>query len=73
MPDPQRARNLDRAERKFDVMQEMGAELVLVCSNTQPTALDDDERAALAVLAQGGLVPPLRLVDPIAGPVVESA
>ena len=46
MPEPQRARNLDRAERKFDVMQELGAELVLVCSNTQPATLDDDGRAA---------------------------
>ena len=35
--------------------------------------LDDEERAALDVLAQGGLVPPLRLVEPMAGPVVESA
>ena len=46
MPEPQRARNMDRAERKFDVMQELGAELVLVCSNTQPATLDDDARAA---------------------------
>ena len=46
MPEPQRARNLDRAERKFDVMQELGTDLVLVCSNTQPDALDDDARAA---------------------------
>ena len=46
MPDPARARNLDRAERKFDVMQELGTDLVLVCSNTQPGALDDDSRAA---------------------------
>jgi len=46
MPDPQRARNLDRAERKFDVMQAMGAELLLVCSNTQAAALDDPARAA---------------------------
>src|SRR5829696_8834587 len=35
--------------------------------------LDDEEREALAVLAQGGLVPPLRLVEPVPGPVVESA
>jgi hypothetical protein len=34
---------------------------------------DDDERAALDVLAAGGLVPPLRLVRPVAGPEVESA
>ncbi|HYZ61302.1 MAG TPA: TIM barrel protein [Acetobacteraceae bacterium] len=54
MPEPQRSRNLDRAERKFDVMQELGAELVLVCSNTQPATIDDDERAAadLAEMAE---------------------
>ena len=46
MPDPQRARNLDRAERKFDIMQELGAPMLLVCSNTLPAALDDDARAA---------------------------
>ena len=46
MPDPQRARNLDRAERKFDVMQQLGAELILVCSNVQPAALPDPARAA---------------------------
>ncbi len=46
MPDPVRARNLDRAERKFDVMQALGTDLVLVCSNTQAAAIDDDARAA---------------------------
>jgi 4-hydroxyphenylpyruvate dioxygenase len=46
MPEPQRARNLDRAERKFDVMQALGTDLVLVCSNTLPAAMDDDARAA---------------------------
>jgi 4-hydroxyphenylpyruvate dioxygenase len=46
MPDPQRGRNLDRAERKFDVMQALGTDLVLVCSNTLPAAIDDDARAA---------------------------
>jgi 4-hydroxyphenylpyruvate dioxygenase len=46
MPDPQRRKNLDRAERKFDVMQELGTDLVLVCSNTSPAALNDDARAA---------------------------
>jgi hypothetical protein len=35
--------------------------------------IDDDERRALDVLADSGLVPPLRLVEPIAGPAVESA
>jgi hypothetical protein len=36
-------------------------------------AFDDEERRALDVLAQGGLVPPLRMVRPEAGPAVESA
>jgi hypothetical protein len=35
--------------------------------------IDDDEMAALDVLASGGLVPPLRLVEPVPGPVIESA
>lgn len=47
-------RNLDRAERKFDLMGELGAPLLLVCSNVSPEAIDDDERAAaqLARLAE---------------------
>ncbi len=34
---------------------------------------DDDERRALDVLAAGGLVPPLRLVQSVVTPHVESA
>ncbi len=54
MPEPQRTRNLDRAERKFDVMEALGAELLLVCSNVQAGAIDDDGRAAadLAEMAE---------------------
>jgi 4-hydroxyphenylpyruvate dioxygenase len=54
MPEPVQHRNLDRAERKFDVMQALGTDLVLVCSNLQPAALDDDVRAAadLAEMAE---------------------
>jgi 4-hydroxyphenylpyruvate dioxygenase len=54
MPEPVRSRNLDRAERKFDVMQALGTGLLLVCSNVQAAALDDDARAAadLAEMAQ---------------------
>lgn len=37
----QLARNLKRAEYKFDVMQELGTPLMLVCSNVQPDALGD--------------------------------
>src|SRR3990170_7775118 len=33
MPEPQRSRVFDRAERKFDLMEELGADLMLVCSN----------------------------------------
>jgi hypothetical protein len=36
-------------------------------------AFDDDERRALDVLADSGLVPPLRMVTPMNGPEVESA
>ncbi len=36
-------------------------------------SFDDDERAALDVLARSGLVPPLRLVTPVSGPAIESA
>ncbi|MBK1657400.1 bifunctional sugar phosphate isomerase/epimerase/4-hydroxyphenylpyruvate dioxygenase family protein [Paracraurococcus ruber] len=46
MPEPQRRRNLDRAERKFDTMQALGTDLILVCSNTQPATLPEAERAA---------------------------
>ena len=54
MPEPQRTRNLDRAERKFDVMQALGTDLVLVCSNMQSTTIDDPARAAedLAAIAE---------------------
>ncbi|MCM2318634.1 MAG: 3-dehydroshikimate dehydratase [Pseudomonas sp.] len=34
-------RNLDRAERKFDLMQELGTDLVLVCSNVAADSLGD--------------------------------
>ena len=46
MPDDLFRRSLDRAERKFDVMQELGCPLMLVCSNTSPASLGDAERAA---------------------------
>lgn len=40
------ARNLRRAERKFDVMEQLGADLLLVCSNVSPVSVDDDALAA---------------------------
>lgn len=46
MPEPQRQRGLDRAERKFDVMEELGTSLMLVCSNVSPISLGGIDRAA---------------------------
>jgi len=46
LPEPQRGRALDRAERKFDLMQELGTELMLVCSSVSPVALGGIDRAA---------------------------
>ncbi len=46
MPEPQRSRAFDRAERKFDLMGELGADLVLICSNVSPLALGGTDRAA---------------------------
>ncbi|MFW9085409.1 bifunctional sugar phosphate isomerase/epimerase/4-hydroxyphenylpyruvate dioxygenase family protein [Pseudomonas sp. P2758] len=37
------ARNLERAERKFDLMQELGTDLVLVCSNASPDSIGDQQ------------------------------
>lgn len=53
MPEPQRARAFDRAERKFDLMGELGAELMLVCSNTSVVSLGGIDRAAGDLRALG--------------------
>ncbi|MDF0732032.1 bifunctional sugar phosphate isomerase/epimerase/4-hydroxyphenylpyruvate dioxygenase family protein [Pseudomonas entomophila] len=36
-------KNLDRAQRKFELMHELGTDLVLVCSNVQVDALGDEQ------------------------------
>jgi 4-hydroxyphenylpyruvate dioxygenase len=46
MPEPQRTRNFARAERKFDVMQELQTDLLLICSNVSPASLGGIDRAA---------------------------
>lgn len=46
LPEPHRSRALDRAERKFDLMQELGAGLMLVCSSVSPLSLGGIDRAA---------------------------
>jgi len=40
------AANLRRAEHKFDVMAELGADTMLVCSSVSRDAVDDDDLAA---------------------------
>jgi len=46
MPPARRQKLFDRAERKFDVMKQLGCDLLLVCSNVSPEALSGNERAA---------------------------
>jgi 4-hydroxyphenylpyruvate dioxygenase len=42
----QRQRTFDRAERKFDLMQELGCNLLMACSNVSPDSLGGIDRAA---------------------------
>jgi len=46
MPDPHRSKAFARAERKFDVMEELGCDLLMVCSNVSPNSVGGIERAA---------------------------
>jgi len=44
MPGAMRQRAFDRAEAKFDVMEELGTDRILVCSNCSPHALGERSR-----------------------------
>ena len=46
MPEPQRSRVFARAERKFDTMQQLGCDFLMVCSNVSPESLGGIDRAA---------------------------
>ncbi len=46
MPEPQRAKAFARAERKFDTMQELGCDFLMVCSNVSPESVGGIDRAA---------------------------
>jgi 4-hydroxyphenylpyruvate dioxygenase len=46
MPGDRRDRVFQRAERKFDVMAELGCDLLMVCSNVSPESLGGIDRAA---------------------------
>ncbi|TPW31545.1 sugar phosphate isomerase/epimerase and 4-hydroxyphenylpyruvate domain-containing protein [Martelella alba] len=53
LPEPLRAKAFDRAERKFDLMQELGTDLILICSSVHPQALGGVDRAAADLAALG--------------------
>ncbi|MWV28186.1 bifunctional sugar phosphate isomerase/epimerase/4-hydroxyphenylpyruvate dioxygenase family protein [Aurantiacibacter rhizosphaerae] len=44
MPEPQRSAAFARMERKFEIMDALGTDLVLLCSNCSPAALPDRQR-----------------------------
>jgi 4-hydroxyphenylpyruvate dioxygenase len=46
MPGPMRAKVFSRAERKFDLMADLGCDLLMICSNVSPDALGGIDRAA---------------------------
>jgi 4-hydroxyphenylpyruvate dioxygenase len=46
MPEPQRSKAFARAERKFDTMQELGCDFLMVCSNVSPESVGGIDRAA---------------------------
>jgi 4-hydroxyphenylpyruvate dioxygenase len=54
LPEPQRQRAFDRAERKFDVMQDLGTDLLLVCCNVSAASLGGIDRAAADLRELGG-------------------
>jgi 4-hydroxyphenylpyruvate dioxygenase len=53
MPPDRRERVFQRAERKFDLMQELGCDLLLICSNVSPESLGGIDRAADDLRALG--------------------
>ena len=55
MPEPQRTRNFARIERKFELMRELGTDLLLICSNVSPASLPGIDRAADDFRALGDL------------------
>lgn len=45
MPEPYRQRNFERARRKFDLMNRLGVDLILVCSNVSTKCLGGIDRS----------------------------
>ncbi|WP_020560703.1 bifunctional sugar phosphate isomerase/epimerase/4-hydroxyphenylpyruvate dioxygenase family protein [Thiofilum flexile] len=46
LPEPYRRKAFDRAERKFDLMEQLGTDLLMACSSVSPHALGGIQRAA---------------------------
>ena len=47
LPEPQRKQAFDRAKRKFELMNELGTDLILICSNVSPFSIGGIDRAAV--------------------------
>lgn len=46
MPEPYRTQNFYRAQKKFELMHELGTKKLLICSNVSPHLINDKARAA---------------------------
>lgn len=55
LPEPHRSRAFARAARKFDLMNQLGTDLVLVCSSVHPAAMGGIDRMAADFAALGDL------------------
>ena len=55
LPEPHRSRAFARAARKFDLMNQLGTDLVLVCSSVHPAAMGGVDRMAADFNALGDL------------------
>lgn len=55
LPEPMRTKAFERAKRKFDLMQELGTDLVLICSSCHASSLGGIDRAAADFNALGDI------------------
>lgn len=58
MPEPQRSRGFERAKRKLELMAQLGAPRLLVCSNVSPLSQGGIDRSAEDLRALGELARP---------------
>lgn len=55
LPEPYRSRAFARAARKFDLMNQLGTDLVLICSSSHPAAMGGIDRMAEDFAALGDI------------------